>query len=319
MVVRGCAIAIAVTLVTIAGDARADDSQAHLGHIALADDGVTLCRNLFAFVTANGKIDTVEQPTADCWHVDFATGKVAAVPIPKPADQHWPDDPPPGAKLVSGGVSVCAAAQPTDCKTVAIADAGSYQLVATNATRTIVAVEKSAPREKQVNIVTFDVATGRQLATLSAYGDLVQVLGDSLFVQASCAAPCGGTLYNARTGRRIAEVSADIASANDDNNNPLAGNVWEFKETARERGEPGVLLEDVTTGKRVQRIALHKLVRVDTSDRGDGPAFHVFPVRGSLLVIEIQATHREFVGDCALIDAHGAVVKRFAAPAWPRP
>jgi len=310
---RGIQIAIAVTLV-LGGRARAD-TQAHVGHIALADGGVTLCRNLFDIVVDGGKIETVDQPTADCWHVDFASGAVAAAPIPARAEQSWPKEPPPGATMVSGGVRVCSADDPTACKTIALRDAGSYELVATNAARTIVAVQKSPPREGKANIVTLEVATGRRLATLTAYGDILQLLGDSLFVQASCAAPCGGTLYNARTGKRIARVSADIASANDDNNNHVAGNIWELKETARETGAPGLLLEDVTTGKRIKRIALDALVRVEDAE----PQFQVFPAPGGLLVVEYQTSHPAFAGDCALVDAKGNVVRRFAAPDWPRP
>ena len=309
------ALAIAIAVIALGGPARADDwHQAHVGHIALADDGVTLCRNQFDFVTTPSKIETLDQPIADCWHVDFATGKVTPAPIPKQSDQKWPEEPAPTAELAPGAVKVCAS-RSSDCKAIAI-PAGDYGLAAVNAARTIVAVQKTPTSEKQINILTFDVATGKPLATLTASGDIVQVLDESLFVQSSCAAPCGGTLYNARTGKRIAEVSADVASANDDNNTHLTGDVWAFKETARERGEPGLLLEHVRTGRRVKRIALDKLVRVDPS--GD-TEYHVFPARGGLLVVEYQTSHHPYAGDCALVDAKGNVVKRFAAPAWPTP
>ncbi len=301
-------VLVLVVTLGLASQARGD---AGLSHMALNDDGVTLCRYAFEWVLG-GVGKSIDQPTADCWHIDFATGKLASVPIVAKQAQSWPSAPAPGAVKKATGRDVFAAANPSQCKSIAVAGADTYEAVATNAARTIVALQKSLPFEKQVNIVTFDVATGKQLAALRAYGDIMQVLGETLFVQSSCAAPCGGTLYNARTGKKIARVSDDTPAANDEDNHQVAGNVWQFKETAREHGDPGLLFEDITTGKRIKRIAQTKFLRAN-----DDPRFEVFAIRGGLFVIAAQTTNLAFAGDCALIDTKGAVIKRFDAPPVP--
>ncbi len=301
---------VVVATIGLAAQARAD---ARVSHLALDDHGATLCRYAFEWVLGSaGK--TIDQPTADCWHIDFASGKSASVPIVAKQAQSFPDEPPPGAVKTATGVDVCATAKPSPCKSIAVPHPEMYGPVATNAARSIVAVQKSLPHENQPNIITFDVATGKQLATLRAYGDIMQVLGETVFVQASCAAPCGGTLYSARTGKKIARVSDDTPSANDEDNHQVAGNVWQFNETAREQGEPGLLFEDITTGKRIKRIPLKRFTRANTTDE---PAFEVYPIHGGLFVIVAQSTTPAFAGDSALIDDKGAVVKRFAAPPWP--
>ena len=307
--VRRLALAIAIGF---SAQAHAD---ARVSHLAISGDSVTLCRHAFKWVT-DGGVRSIDQPTADCWQIDFATGKLASAPIVPNQPEIWPKEPAPGAIKTATGVDVCAADDPSRCTSIAVPHADTYGSVATNAARTIVALQKSPPFDKDPTIVTFDVANGKRLAALRVSGDIMQVLGETLFVQSSCAAPCGGTLYNARTGKKIAVVSDDTPSANDEDNHHIAGNIWQFNETAREEGEPGLLFEDITTGKRIKRIPQRKFTRANSDD---DPHFNVFPMHGGLLVVVVQSTIPAFAGDCALIDTKGNVVKRFAAPAWPKP
>src|SRR5271169_198574 len=106
--VRTLAFALAVTI-ALAGQALAD---ARVSHIALTDDGVTLCRYAFDWVLGGGG-KSIDQPTADCWHIDFASGKLASAPIVAKQAQSLPTDPPPGAVKTAAGVDVCAVAKPS--------------------------------------------------------------------------------------------------------------------------------------------------------------------------------------------------------------
>jgi hypothetical protein len=300
--------------------ARADDeldATARLSDVTVSDDGATFCRYLSHSIMGGSGVQSHDDPITDCWHLDFATGKYASAPIPK--TRTAPTAHPRTTEQVQGGVKICEPDQPTQCKVITLPDAAAYNSFSLNAAHTIVAARREVEREHGTNIVTYDLTTGKSLATFTAYGDVVLVLGDTLYVEQPCAAACGGKLWNARTGKAIATVSADVAAANDgDRSVHVRGSSWVFTERGRERGEAGVLFEDVTTGKRIERIGRSKLLRTTKAMDADAPFFTFYPARGGIFVIDDGTHEYSFAGDGALIDAKGKVVKRFTAPPWPK-
>jgi hypothetical protein len=128
MVIAGLCVAIGAI-----GHARADDGD--VSHMVLADDGVTLCRHAVSWDVSGPKFKAIDAPTADCWHIDFASAMRTPVAVIALADQSWPK-PSLGAHKAADGVSVCAIDNPTQCKSIHLPDADSFDLVATNAERT---------------------------------------------------------------------------------------------------------------------------------------------------------------------------------------
>jgi len=286
-------------------DARAECGDAELTNLELAGGAISFCR-----VRSDGD---APPKVLDCLRLDLANGSYESLPAPA-ALEALPDEltPPVTAEMTPAGAKVCKPGGASICTVVAILDAHKFDAVASNSSRTILAA-RTKDQEKPV-IETFDVASGKHLASVKAWGDVVEVLGETLFVLQPCAAPCSGKLWDARTGKKIADVSDDIAAANSAEVVNVGADVWAFKEFGREEGEDGVLFQDVKSGQIVRRIGGSTIAR--PAKDHEVPYFRLMPAPQGVLALVAKSLQQATPGDAALIDRVGAV-RRFDAPACP--
>ena len=286
--------------------ARPDCEDADLTNLEVTDNAISFCRS---------HLEGGARPKIlDCLRLDLGNGSYTSLPTPAKINV-LPSDlaPPVTGEMTPSGAKVCTLGGGSKCTVVAIPDAHKFDVAASNSSRTILAV-----RTKDYNqtiIETFDVASGKHLASVQTWGEVIEVLGGTLFVLQPCAAPCSGMLWDARTGKKIASVSPDIPAANTAEVVHVVADVWAFKEYGREEGEDGVLFQDVKSGKIVRRIGGSTLAR--PAKDHEVPYFRLVATRQGVLVVVEKSLEQATLGDSALIDRVGAV-RRFDAPACPK-
>jgi putative hemolysin len=231
-----------------------------------------------------------------CYAADLQTGKLTTETAPAGSDRPQVIAAPDAPKVTEAdaGITVCHH-DGSACKTLAPKgqiDPGLGMASAVNGAGTLAALgTQAANRQSQVE--TFDAATGKHLATfkLPAKGGMCMFLafaGDTLDItQSECGAPGGTEWLATRTGKKIAPVGG---SAPINSNSPpvhVKGNAFAFAPAAGDV----VVLQDVVTGKVVQRIAVGKAAATDGATLvGDGT--HLVLVyagarAGDLVVIDV--------------------------------
>ncbi len=241
-----------------------------------------------------------------CYAVNLQTGAVTTEQAPAGSDRPQVTAAPDAPKVTEAeaDVTVCHHDGSACRKLVpkGIVDPGLGLVSAVNRSGTLAAFGTQAPH-RQSQVETFDVATGKHLATfkLPIKGGMCMFLafaGDTLDItQSECGTPGGTEWLATKTGKKIAPLGGN--SPINSNSPPVhvSGNTYAF---APATGEV-VVLQDVVTGKVVQRIAVDKAAGSDSATLV-GDAMHL---------VLVHAGAR--AGDLVIIDVATGKITRFPA------
>jgi hypothetical protein len=231
-----------------------------------------------------------------CYAVNLQTGAIAANQAPAGTDrpQVMPAPDAPKVAEATADITVCHH-DGTACHKLVprgLVDPGLGLVSAVNRTGTLAAFgTQAAHRQSQVE--TFDATTGKHVATfkLPAKGGMCMFLafaGDTLDItQSECGGPDGPEWLASKTGKRIAPLGGTPPIHSNSPPVHVTGNTYAFAPAAGDV----VVLQDVVTGKVVQRIAIGKAGADDTATLV-GDAAHLVLVHagaraGDVVVIDV--------------------------------
>jgi hypothetical protein len=231
-----------------------------------------------------------------CYTVNLQTGALAAGRAPDGTDrpQVMPAPDAPKVTEAQADITVCRH-DGTACHKLVpqgLVDPGLGLVSAVNRTGTLAAFgTQAAHRQSQVE--TFDATTGKHLATfkLPARGGMCLFLafaGDTLDItQSECGGPDGPEWLATRTGKQIAPLGGSSPIHSNSPPVHVAGNTYAFAPAAGDV----VVVQDVVTGKVVQRIAIDRAGTADTATLvGDGAHLvlvHAGARAGDVVVIDV--------------------------------
>lgn len=256
-----------------------------LAQARLDGDGVFLCTNA-AEADAQGDFSR-------CFHLDLASGALAARPVPRVAEPADAQDMPQvidgdGWRYDRGAEAVSLCTAPGECtkrkldlgkltpaELAPVATSGSGKLIAVSAT----------DKAGAMWVLVFDRASGKRVAKKKVSFDSSYVCGGASFAGETlvvgldvCAGP-GGVAWLARptTLARIADLGGGGADFNayDPAGVPLGGDLWAF----RSSGLGAVVVQDVVTGEVLRRVDLSPLFPLITDFP---PPYREIPAYGGL-------------------------------------
>ena len=244
--------------------------------------------------------------SAECFSLDFATGKLARLATP-------PTDPPPAGAHVettNPDLKVCTGA---DCKTLTPQVwPGAAQLhAATNGSVAVVLLGDAEAGKGYAAI--YDVEKTKLVTSIKyAHGDYkcgeVQMLGDTIYLATNvCLGPAGRAALYTTKGKRIAAVGGKDFGTFGNANVHVDGDVWAFLE---ENGAK-IALQDVVKGKVTKTLDVGGLWRTDKADSFGNPGESALvrlgpgklaviggtPANGSVAIVELDT------GDVKLVHA----------------